>query len=118
MKYIKNNKERWLLIPIYGLYCLIGCLTEIGCVWKKIFGIPCPGCGFTRAVFCMLSLDFKTAFSYHPMFWSSIILALYFVFDGHVFKNKLVNKIVILSIIALFFITWIVRLVIFGRNYI
>ena len=32
-------------------------------------GLPCPGCGMTRAFFCLLHLDIKSAFYYHPLFW-------------------------------------------------
>ena len=37
------------------------------CFFRRVFGIPCPGCGMTRAVFCALRGDFSGAFSYHPL---------------------------------------------------
>ncbi|MFR7750789.1 MAG: DUF2752 domain-containing protein [Collinsella sp.] len=44
-------------------------LLDIGCVFRLMTGIPCPGCGMTRAWLAALRLDFATAFAYHPLFW-------------------------------------------------
>jgi len=38
------------------------------CVAEATIGLPCPGCGLTRAWLAALSLDFGRAFSYHPLF--------------------------------------------------
>ena len=43
---------------------------RLPCGWIYLFGIPCMGCGMTRAWIAFLSLDFKTAFLMHPMFLS------------------------------------------------
>lgn len=39
-----------------------------GCPFKRIFGLPCPGCGLTRAWLCFLSGDWGQAIRYHPLF--------------------------------------------------
>ena len=39
------------------------------CPFKNIFGLPCPGCGMTRAFLSVLHLDVKSAFHFHPLFW-------------------------------------------------
>ena len=44
-------------------------LLDIGCVFRLMTGIPCPGCGMTRAWLAALRLDFAAAFAYHPLFW-------------------------------------------------
>jgi hypothetical protein len=36
------------------------------CVHVRIFGIECPGCGFTRATYNFLHLNFKKAISLNP----------------------------------------------------
>ena len=43
-------------------------LLDIGCVFRLMTGIPCPGCGMTRAWLAALRLDFAAAFAYHPLF--------------------------------------------------
>lgn len=44
-------------------------LTDIGCVFKLVTGLSCPGCGMTRAWLAALRLDFPAALAYHPLFW-------------------------------------------------
>lgn len=105
------KKEKYIFVPIYLICYLITNLTGIYCIWKWAFKIPCPGCGFTRAVFSMFRLDFKSAWNYHPMFWSVFILALYFIFEGDVFKNRIVNRMVIGLVLFGFLLTWICRLI-------
>lgn len=51
-------------------------LLDIGCLIKTLFGIPCPGCGMTRAWLALLRGDFSAAFRWHPLFWLAPVLAL------------------------------------------
>jgi hypothetical protein len=39
------------------------------CPSAGVFGIPCPGCGLSRAVLAALQGDFAGAFHYHPLFF-------------------------------------------------
>lgn len=44
-------------------------LLDIGCVFKTVTGLSCPGCGMTRAWLAALRLDLVAAVAYHPLFW-------------------------------------------------
>ena len=37
------------------------------CLIRNVFGVPCPGCGMTRAISCVLHADFKKAFQYNRL---------------------------------------------------
>jgi hypothetical protein len=37
------------------------------CPTAAIFGIPCPGCGLTRATLALFRGDFSTALHFHPL---------------------------------------------------
>ncbi len=39
------------------------------CLFKWIFGLPCPGCGLSRAYLSLLNGQISAAFFYHPLFW-------------------------------------------------
>ena len=53
-------------------------ISDIGCVVRYMTGIPCPGCGMSRACVSLLMLDFEKAFRYHPMVYAlPIFIALY-----------------------------------------
>ena len=67
----------------------------------------------TRACLAALRLDFMTAFSFHPMFWSMPLLYLYFLTDNGVFRKKWINRLV-LSVIAFgFLVTWVEKIILF-----
>lgn len=88
-------------------------LLDIGCVFRLMTGIPCPGCGMTRAWLAALRLDFAAAFAYHPLFWVvPIAFALAFVRE-EVALSKLKRGIDITVIVlcVLVVAVWIVRLI-------
>lgn len=37
------------------------------CLFLDLTGLPCPGCGMTRGLVALLSLDFARALRYHPL---------------------------------------------------
>ncbi len=37
------------------------------CPTRVLFGVPCPGCGLTRATLALLTLDFEAVLHFHPL---------------------------------------------------
>ena len=77
-------KKKLLLgtMALLGLcfYFMIYQKLNIGipCLFYKITGFYCPGCGITRMVFSLLKLDFYQAFRYNPfVFFFFIFYLLY-----------------------------------------
>ena len=107
---IKNKPEKILIFAAFLLFTYILYYFRIGCVWNFFFGFPCPGCGITRAYIAFFSGDFCTAFKYNFMFFSVPVIFLYILYDGRIFKRKIVD-IVILSLVGLgFFINRILKM--------
>ena len=94
-----------LIIGAYILY-----KTGIGCVWKSITGLPCPGCGMTRAVFALLRGDVLLSLKRHFMLFSLPIIYMYIVFDGRLFKNRKINIAVLALILFGFLARWVLAL--------
>ena len=75
-------KQRILrLIKVGGLLLLVGIsyacfyqITGIGipCIFYKMTGFLCPGCGVTRMCISLLQFQFKEAFGYHPVLFCLI----------------------------------------------
>lgn len=88
-------------------------LLDIGCVFRLMTGIPCPGCGMTRAWLAALRLDFAAAFAYHPLFWVvPIAFVLAFVRDEAApSRLKRGIDVVVIVLCVLVVAVWIVRLV-------
>lgn len=88
-------------------------LLDIGCIFRLMTGIPCPGCGMTRAWLAALRLDFAAAFAYHPLFWVvPIAFVLAFVRE-EVASSKLKHgvDIAVAMLCVLVVAVWIVRLI-------
>lgn len=89
------------------IYAVILYVFQLGCPILRITGLPCPGCGMTRAWLSVLRLDFAAAFSYNPMFWAVPVLCLMLWFDGNIFPKKLWNNVLCGGIAIGFLLKWI-----------
>lgn len=65
-------KALLIVVAVYGIFAAAG----HGCPIRYVTGIPCPGCGLSRAYIALLHLNIREAFSYHPMFWAIPVLVL------------------------------------------
>jgi len=82
------------------------------CPILYFFHIPCPGCGIVRAHRAAMALDFKSAFSYHPLFFTVAPMLLYPP-HKNLLKKRLSDKaetIIFFTITAVFIIIYILRL--------
>ncbi len=107
---IKDLSNKLIVLAMLIFAVLMALLFRLPCIWLFLTDIPCPGCGMTRALISAFKLDIKAAFSFHFMFWSIPLLLGYFFFDGKLFKQRLINKIVFIVIASGFFINWIIKL--------
>jgi len=110
MKHIPQPKQKLLLLGILTATVLTARALKLPCIYLHFLGVPCPGCGMTRAVFSALRLDFAAAFSYHWMFWSVPVLLALFLLDGKLFKPKLLNRLLFWLIGLGFAANWIYSL--------
>lgn len=95
-RFIAFIKHDWLILTLIAAYCIIMNVLDMGCIFEWLTGISCPGCGLTRAWLCVLKLDFTGAFYYHPLWLIvPIVVMLYLIYDGSIFKNKKLNHAVL-----------------------
>ena len=103
-----------IILLIIGYYFL-NKYTEfsVPCIFKKITGYDCPGCGVTRMVFAIIRLDFKKAFYYNPLVFIYLpFIIFFFGYNDYLYiynkKDKVISKIpnyvwIILIIITILF---------------
>jgi len=77
------------IIIIYVAFYVSG----IGCPIKFFTGISCAGCGMTRAFFSVFTLDLKSAFFYHPLWFTIPITAFLLIFFRIKKKEKAYNAV-------------------------
>lgn len=99
------------LAGMAGFLLLVGVWywCALPCPILALTGIPCPGCGITRAWLCALELELGSAFCLHPMFWSVPILAALFVFDGQLLPGKHTNTLLVGILAAGILLTYLAR---------
>jgi len=112
------KRPAYLPAKLLGLagFAVIVCLLrfwQIPCLIRHLTGLICPSCGLTRAWFSALQLDLAAAFSYHPLFWSVPVFVLYLIFDGRLFRNSKLNHGILFTLIAAFFVCYIIRIIVF-----
>ncbi|MCR5150506.1 MAG: DUF2752 domain-containing protein [Clostridiales bacterium] len=116
MKLIPKNTSdksriKWIIPPLYAVGFIISNKTGVGCIWKALTGVPCPGCGFSRAVASAFHGDFARAFHFHPLFWTLPLIVILFITDARLFKNEKANEVLLISGAALFGLVWVYRLI-------
>lgn len=76
------------------------------CPTQILFGMPCPGCGLTRAGILLLSGDFSGAWKMHPFIYAWAALVIYIVVCRYLLGRKtpwLMQMIVVLVIAMLLY---------------
>lgn len=89
-------------------------LFNTKCIFKSIIGVPCPGCGLTRAWISFIKGNISEAFYWHPLFLMILALAILILlyFKGSFIKYRRYILIAIVTIVGLYIIVYIVRMVI------
>lgn len=104
-----TRKDLVTLLGITAAVALLLYVLGIGCPVLFFTGIPCFGCGMSRACLALLRLDFAEAWRYHPMVFllppAALVLCFY-----HKLPKRLLR---VLGIVfsVLFMIVYLVRLV-------
>lgn len=83
------------ILLIMGGYCFLNYRFNfsVPCIFHKITGLYCPGCGITRMLFSIIRLDFYQAFRYNPLVFIMLLLYILYKFLSSVvelcFKRKI-----------------------------
>lgn len=83
----KEIKEHIKLICAFFVIVLIYILFT-GCPIRLLTGVSCAGCGMSRAYFCLLRLNFRGAFHYHPLFICPVIFVTVYILTKFGFPKK------------------------------
>ena len=93
-------------------YVLLSFFTKSLCLSRSLFGLPCPGCGLTRAWISAFSLRWSDAFLYHPLFFLVPILIAIYLSERFYFKQVSIKSIkyFYLSLLFLFLAVYVMRM--------
>ncbi len=88
------------------------------CVFKKITGLYCPGCGTTRAIYSLIHLDILTAVRCNILFLIYLPLLIYtcILYCVNIYFNKKILKPIIFTPIMCYIVLIIVIVFFILRN--
>lgn len=92
----------------------------IPCSFKRILGIPCPGCGYTRALHQVMEQNWPESFLYNPL-WPFIVFFLLLIISVSLktlLNGKLssISRKTLLFIVVGFALSWVLKFII-GPSY-
>ncbi|OPA81532.1 hypothetical protein BVG16_02445 [Paenibacillus selenitireducens] len=70
----------------------------------RVFGVPSPACGMTRAYMSLMQGDIRGAFQFHPLFWMPPLICLLAWF------RRLSDRVVYICLFLLLSV-WVIRFV-------
>lgn len=112
---MRSRHKLHILIPVLGIflfylvYGLAGIST--GCSIKGFTGVPCPGCGMTRAYLLLLKGNLAGAFYYHPLFPLPAAVASFCLYEY--LKNARIPVWVWGISVSLMLVVYLVRMAVF-----
>lgn len=102
----KNFKQIPLIILIFCI--IIAFYYYIGCPIRLFTGLPCPGCGMTRAVYYLLIGNVNESINCHPLVFTMPLILIIIIFHNKFSKASLITFLVTFSV--LFVACYIYRL--------
>lgn len=105
INFVNPDIEMFAAIALCVAVMIVG---NIPCPILFFTGISCAGCGMSRAWLCLLRLDIKGAFHYHPLFWIPPVFCMLYLFRRKIPVR--VFKTLCTLMIILFFAVYVLRM--------
>ncbi|HIS75183.1 MAG TPA: DUF2752 domain-containing protein [Candidatus Merdivicinus excrementipullorum] len=115
MSFNRPVKPEWKKVLLWTLLLAVMILfLDVGCIFRKVTGIPCPGCGMTRAHLAALGFHFQRAFHYHPLWFLPIPLAaVQLFFPAGLFRERKWNNAAAVLLLSLVLAVYAVRMILY-----
>jgi hypothetical protein len=98
-----------------------GGIVQFNCIFKSITGVPCPTCGYSTAIGCLLAGNFKHSFLHNPGWIIWVVFQTGLVFIG--IKSILTGRQVVIPgglvylLSVLIVLTWVAKFIIGSEYY-
>lgn len=95
------------LLPLPGADGKIASLPSL-CPFHTLTGVPCPGCGLTRAVVCLCHGRFSESLAFHPLALAVLGVAAVYPLLG---KKPKIQTGLLIGLTVVLLIAWPIRLI-------
>lgn len=114
-KDIKSARVGVLAFVLYMLLMML--LFHEVCPMLIVTGLPCPGCGLTRAGVLLLLGYTKEAFDMHPFIYVWFAFFLYFLYNRYIKRKPMKYGMQIVGvIIVLMLLFYVYRMIVYFPN--
>jgi hypothetical protein len=92
----------------YGAAVPFVFVSDWACPFNLLTGLPCPGCGSTRAFLALMSGDLERAIAYNSLLFIApiILVAMYFFFRNFARRNTLLVSTTVILVLGFTFYRW------------
>lgn len=114
IRHMRRHAVLWVSLAAFLL--LAWSLTGTSCTLRSITGLPCPGCGLTRALIAVLRGDLAAALQLHPLFWLAppvLAAVLYCLVYNPALLSAHWTRIIWIALAVLFIAVYIIRMILF-----
>lgn len=114
LAHIRQNRVLWFSLAVFVAFAWS--VTGTSCTIRSITGLPCPGCGLTRALLLFLHGDLAGAWGMHPLFWLAppvLLLILYFSIRAPARLSGRRATLCWILTAGLFILVYLIRMVLF-----
>lgn len=107
----KDIKDvKWAIIIIIAYFVLGRYFLYSLCPMVMVTGLPCPGCGLTRAGFTLLRLDLAGAYRIHPFIYPIAGYIAVFGWNRYIMGRRMGKKLkaglTVLMVLVILFYGW------------
>ena len=101
-------------ILILLMWCVLFLLTDTLCLLQALAGLPCPGCGSTRAAVALFTGRFAEAFAMHPLILISLAILPYAIYRETLSRGipeHASEKYIAMGVVSLYIVVYVVRMI-------
>ncbi len=107
---IRNNYKGIIIVILYLIITHL--LFGYVCPLRLLTGLPCPGCGLTRAGISMILFDFNKVFYYNPIIIPIALIIIYCVFMRYILGRRILYfNILVIGVLSMLFIYYLYRMI-------
>ncbi|MCH5256861.1 MAG: DUF2752 domain-containing protein [Lachnospiraceae bacterium] len=114
----KDIREYWMAAVVLLVYTIaVNLIFHNFCPMVIVSGLPCPGCGLTRSIVCLISGRLSQSLYINPMGIPIACILIYFFWNRYITGRKAKGMTVLITcVVFMLLVLYICRMYMFFPN--